>query len=207
MTICHVRRDNYLKPKTKTNKKTKTQNQPNQNLLPLLFFVSTNYRFLLLNTTMEASLPSAWWDKWVEEALTSLDSLKVLRSLRPICLRNQKLSSFHLQLRVDDDAFEVFDEMHQWDRSSVQVEIGETTFRKWMHDTPSSGKNYPFATLLHVKIMLAVLTLFKLFFFLSMLVILHVYLLKSYELKMYLVPIILNFVFNPIQFSGYKQSM
>jgi 8-amino-7-oxononanoate synthase len=89
---------------------------------------------------MEASLPSAWWDKWVEEALTSLDSLKVLRSLRPICLRNQKLSSLHLQLRVDDDAFEVFDQMHQWDRSSIEVEIGETTFRKWMHDTPSSGK-------------------------------------------------------------------
>jgi hypothetical protein len=60
---------------------------------------------------------------------------------------------------------------------------------------------------LHVKTMLVVLTLFKLFFFLSVLVILHVYLLKSYELKMYSVPIILNFVFNPIQFSGYKQSM
>jgi hypothetical protein len=55
---------------------------------------------------------------------------------------------------------------------------------------------------LHVKIMLAVLTLFKLFFFLSMLVILHVYLLKSYELET-----IVNFVFSPIQSSGYKQSM
>lgn len=78
---------------------------------------------------METPIPIAWWEKWVEEALTTLDSLRVLRSLRPICL----------QRVVDDHAFQVFDEMHQWDRSSVEVEIGETTFRKWMHDTPSSG--------------------------------------------------------------------
>lgn len=86
---------------------------------------------------MEALLPSVLWDKWVEEALKSLDSLKVLRSLRPISLRNKKLHSFGID---DDDAFEVFDKMQQWDRSSVEVEIGETTFRKWMLDTPSSGK-------------------------------------------------------------------
>jgi len=81
---------------------------------------------------MEAPIPipSAWWKKWVEEALTTLDSLRVLRSLRPICLQRE----------VDDDAFEVFDEMQQWDRSSVEVQIRETTFRKWMHDAPSSGK-------------------------------------------------------------------
>ncbi|CAK8564796.1 unnamed protein product [Lathyrus sativus] len=93
---------------------------------------------------MEASSPSTvlWWDNWVQEALTTLDSLKVLRSLRPISLRSQKI-------RVDDDeddAFEVFDEMQQWDRSSVEVEIGETTFRKWMHDTPSSGEEIVYGT-------------------------------------------------------------
>lgn len=86
---------------------------------------------------MEAYPPSTvlWWDNWVEEALTTLDSLRVLRSLRPICLRSQKV----VVDNDDDDAFEVFDEMQQWDRSSVEVEIGENTFRKWMHDTPSSG--------------------------------------------------------------------
>lgn len=77
-----------------------------------------------------------WWENWVEEALATLNSLKVLRSLRPICLRNES---------VDDDAFQVFDEMQKWDRSSVEVEIGESTFRRWMHDTPSSGN--PFLTL------------------------------------------------------------
>jgi len=81
---------------------------------------------------MEEPIPSAWWEKWVEEALTTLDSLKVLRSLRPICLQRG--------VDDDDDAFQVFDEMQQWDRSSVEVQIRETTFRKWMHDTPSSGK-------------------------------------------------------------------
>ncbi|KAG5049128.1 hypothetical protein JHK85_010231 [Glycine max] len=79
--------------------------------------------------------PSACWDKWVGEALATLHSLKVLRSVRPICLRNSQ----PLQFGVDDGAFQVFDEMQQWDRSSVEVEIAETTFSRWMHDTPSSG--------------------------------------------------------------------
>ncbi|CAL5198895.1 unnamed protein product [Lathyrus oleraceus] len=89
---------------------------------------------------MEASSPSTvWWDKWVQEALTTLDSLKVLRSLRPISLRSQKVP-------VDHDAFEVFDEMQQWDRSSIEVKIGETTFREWMNDTPSSGEEIVYGT-------------------------------------------------------------
>lgn len=101
---------------------------------------------------MEAPPPIEWWEKWVEEALATLDSLKVLRSLRPICLRN------------DEPAFQVFDEMQQWDRSSVEVEIGETTFRRWMHDTPSSGKLVPLCNFFfflscffHVRRMLAML--------------------------------------------------
>lgn len=44
----------------------------------------------------------------------------------------------------DEAALEVFDEMQPWDRSSVEVEIGETTFHRWMHDTPSSGTLYNF---------------------------------------------------------------
>ncbi|CAL5198896.1 unnamed protein product [Lathyrus oleraceus] len=89
---------------------------------------------------MEASSPSTvWWDKWVQEALTTLDSLKVLRSLRLISLWSQKVP-------VDHDAFEVFDEMQQWDRSSVEVKIGETTFREWMNDTPSSGEAIVYGT-------------------------------------------------------------
>ncbi|TKY49830.1 8-amino-7-oxononanoate synthase [Spatholobus suberectus] len=90
--------------------------------------------------------PSAWWDNWVGEALATLHSLKVLRSLRPICLRNEHKRRMPLEnvaeppeFRVDDSAFEVFDEMQQWNRSSVEVEIAETTFCRWMHDTPSAG--------------------------------------------------------------------
>ncbi|KAG5033475.1 hypothetical protein JHK82_017035 [Glycine max] len=79
--------------------------------------------------------PSACWDNWVGEALETLYSLKVLRSLRPICLRSSQPREFG----ADDDAFQVFDEMQHWDRSSVEVEIAETTFSRWMHDTPSSG--------------------------------------------------------------------
>ncbi|KAJ1406755.1 Pyridoxal phosphate-dependent transferase, major domain [Sesbania bispinosa] len=76
-------------------------------------------------------METALWEHWVEDALATLDSLKVLRSLRPICLRNEKP-------RLEPLEFEVFDEMQHWDRSSVEVEIAETTFHRWMHDSPSS---------------------------------------------------------------------
>ena len=98
------------------------------------------------------------WDYWVEEALARLESLKVLRSLRPIYIRSEKQRipiNNELQFlsnpkkdEGENEEFEVFDEMRQWDRSSVEVEIGESTFQRWMHDTPSSGN--PFS-LLFVK--------------------------------------------------------
>ncbi|MED6191859.1 hypothetical protein PIB30_004519 [Stylosanthes scabra] len=101
--------------------------------------------------------PTACWDNWVEDALATLHSLNVLRSLRPICLRkeNRPIVPFHAGLQHvshppkfggDIGAFEVFDEMQQWDRSSVEVEIGEATFRRWMHDTPSSGDEIGYNT-------------------------------------------------------------
>lgn len=92
--------------------------------------------------------PSAW-DCWVGQALARLESLKVLRSLRPICLRKQ---TTHLRVEndeqyvpkpenvvPDDEELEVFHELRPWDRLAVEVEIGEPTFNKWMHDTPSAG--------------------------------------------------------------------
>ena len=108
--------------------------------------------------------PSACWDKWVGEALATLHSLKVLRSVRPICLRNSQ----PLQFGVDDGAFQVFDEMQQWDRSSVEVEIAETTFSRWMHDTPSSGTLYSSAMfglkklLMYLFFMISLITIGKL---------------------------------------------
>ncbi|KAK0598627.1 hypothetical protein LWI29_036462 [Acer saccharum] len=79
---------------------------------------------------MEKSL----WDDWVEEALSKLQSLKLLRSLRPIYV-----STNEQQLQLLGEEYEVFDEMQQWDRSSVEVSISQTTFHRWLHEIPSSG--------------------------------------------------------------------
>ncbi|KAK9910891.1 hypothetical protein M0R45_034828 [Rubus argutus] len=73
------------------------------------------------------------WDLWVEEALDKLERLQLLRSLRPIYLRNEP------QKITAQDEHQVFDEMQPWDRSSVEVHIPESTFQKWLSDIPSSG--------------------------------------------------------------------
>ncbi|KAL3645179.1 hypothetical protein CASFOL_010359 [Castilleja foliolosa] len=72
------------------------------------------------------------WDTWLEEALSKLESLKVLRSLRPIQLPTISQSNPNRQLQV-------FDGPHEWDRASVEVNISEPTFRKWLQDVPSTG--------------------------------------------------------------------
>ncbi|KAH1216380.1 8-amino-7-oxononanoate synthase [Glycine max] len=86
--------------------------------------------------------PIACWDNWVGEAL------ETLYSLRPICLRNSQPREFG----ADDGAFQVFDEMQQRDRSSVEVEIAETTFSRWMHDTPVLTLVTPEARVIHQSI-------------------------------------------------------
>ncbi|XP_050225801.1 8-amino-7-oxononanoate synthase isoform X2 [Mercurialis annua] len=73
------------------------------------------------------------WDYWVEEALEKLQSLKLLRSLRPIYLSNSK------ETQVLGDDYEVFDQMQPWDRSSIEVSISQSTFRNWLLEIPSSG--------------------------------------------------------------------
>ncbi|CAA2997767.1 8-amino-7-oxononanoate synthase [Olea europaea subsp. europaea] len=74
------------------------------------------------------------WDSWVEEALSKLESLKILRSLRPIYLPNSQLNSSN-----SCENFEFFSGPHKWDRSSVEVIVSEATFQKWLHDIPSLG--------------------------------------------------------------------
>lgn len=72
------------------------------------------------------------WDYWVEGALSKLESLKLLRSLRPI----------HLSpCSIESNDFEFYEGLSQWDRASVEIEISEATFQKWLQDIPSSGKN------------------------------------------------------------------
>ncbi|CAB4301604.1 unnamed protein product [Prunus armeniaca] len=49
-----------------------------------------------------------WWDHWVEEALQKLEHLQLLRSLRPIYLKN---GPTHEAQNPVEDEFRVFDEM------------------------------------------------------------------------------------------------
>ncbi|CAH9121619.1 unnamed protein product [Cuscuta epithymum] len=84
------------------------------------------------------------WDLWVEQALSVLDSLKLLRSLRPLLPSNATLpgtqESGHSSTTLfSGDDFEVFDGLRLSDRASVEVIISETTFQKWLQDAPSSG--------------------------------------------------------------------
>ncbi|KAG4155343.1 hypothetical protein ERO13_D03G106400v2 [Gossypium hirsutum] len=78
------------------------------------------------------------WDKWVGEALSKLDSLKLLRSLRPLYLPNEQQQMSNTRVSGKEE-YEVFDEMQPWDRSSVNVSISEPTYRKWLLEIPSSG--------------------------------------------------------------------
>jgi 8-amino-7-oxononanoate synthase len=90
------------------------------------------------------------WDNLVEVALAKLESLKLLRSLRPIYLPNDQhskpieneaqSSSLSDQKEAGKEVFQVFDEMQPWDRSSVEVQIAEETFQRWVCDVPSTGK-------------------------------------------------------------------
>ncbi|XP_019070041.1 8-amino-7-oxononanoate synthase isoform X2 [Solanum lycopersicum] len=73
------------------------------------------------------------WNEWVEQTLDKLEYRKLLRSLRPIHLSDDNSHS---------DEFECFDGLRQWDRASVEVEISETTFQKWLQDIPSPGDDH-----------------------------------------------------------------
>ncbi|KAL8162008.1 hypothetical protein V2J09_013497 [Rumex salicifolius] len=73
----------------------------------------------------------AIWDVWVEEAVSKLESLNLLRSLRPIN---------HCNVASKSHELEVFDRLRKWDRASVKVRISELTFQKWLNDIPSCGE-------------------------------------------------------------------
>lgn len=80
------------------------------------------------------------WDNWVEQALSKLESLKLIRSLRPIHLHSNISQSKPVEIEPkNDDDFQVFDGLQQWDRDSVEVDIAESTFQRWIRDIPSSG--------------------------------------------------------------------
>ena len=94
------------------------------------------------------------WDYWVEQELSRLVSLKLIRSLRPIHLsHNHKPTSIEPNNAHNLDEYQVFDELREWDRASVEVEIAESTFQRWVQDIPSSGK-------IHLSPILSMLKLF-----------------------------------------------
>ncbi|XP_047330659.1 8-amino-7-oxononanoate synthase [Impatiens glandulifera] len=78
------------------------------------------------------------WDSWVEDSLSRLESLKLLRSLRPIHLPINDEDK-HCQRTQNFDQFETFDGPRQWDRASVEVVMKESTFQRWLENVPSSG--------------------------------------------------------------------
>ncbi|KAM7491762.1 hypothetical protein LguiA_034683 [Lonicera macranthoides] len=86
------------------------------------------------------------WDYWVEQALSRLVSLKLIRSLRPIHLsHNHKPTPIEPNNAHNLDEYQVFDELREWDRASVEVEIAESTFQRWVEDIPSSGDDLVFS--------------------------------------------------------------
>ncbi|OMO94854.1 Aminotransferase, class I/classII [Corchorus capsularis] len=81
---------------------------------------------------------SSLWNEWVEEALSKLESLKLLRALRPLYLSNLQQQAGNERISNDGD-YEVFDEMQPWDRSSVEVSVSQSTYNQWLLDIPSTG--------------------------------------------------------------------
>ncbi|EPS62699.1 hypothetical protein M569_12090, partial [Genlisea aurea] len=77
-------------------------------------------------------------EEWVKEAISKLHSLKLLRSLRPIQLTSANCDAFQSSLSPRREDL-IFDGPRKWDRDSVQVNVSESTFQKWLHDSPSSG--------------------------------------------------------------------
>ncbi|XP_021286530.1 8-amino-7-oxononanoate synthase-like [Herrania umbratica] len=67
------------------------------------------------------------WDFWVEEALLKLESLKLLRPIRPIQLSQKQETE-----KKDDEEYDVFNELQPWDRSAVEVSISESFFQQWL---------------------------------------------------------------------------
>ena len=101
------------------------------------------------------------WDSLVEEALAKLESLKLVRHLRPIHLPSDQQpkpienepqsNSISDQEEAVKEFFQMFDEMQQWERSSVEVHIAEETFQSWVCEISTTGK-LPFFSSLQMPI-------------------------------------------------------
>ncbi|XP_028081352.1 8-amino-7-oxononanoate synthase-like [Camellia sinensis] len=112
----------------------------------LALLVSSIYIELNLFTTLAflwcQQMKMGLWAQWVEEALSKLESLKLLRSLRPIHLPiNEQLKPIDTQMKnaSNYNEFEVFDSLRQWDKASIEVVIADSTFQRRVREIPSCG--------------------------------------------------------------------
>ncbi|OMO98182.1 Aminotransferase, class I/classII [Corchorus olitorius] len=67
------------------------------------------------------------WDFWLEEALAKLESLNLLRPIRPI-----HLSTPQNPVPDDHEEYEVYHQLQPWNRPSVEVSISESFFQRWV---------------------------------------------------------------------------
>jgi 8-amino-7-oxononanoate synthase len=86
------------------------------------------------------TLPSAAWDTWLHDSISSLHGKKLLRSLRPVVatdkpteVRSRHCSVFPCALRL----LPGFASCH------AQVIVPHTTYAAWLNDTPSVGEHVP----------------------------------------------------------------
>ncbi|OMO94878.1 Aminotransferase, class I/classII [Corchorus capsularis] len=68
------------------------------------------------------------WDFWLEEALAKLESLNLLRPIRPIHLSTPQ----NPVPDTDDEEYEVFHQLQPWNRRSVEVSISDSFFQRWV---------------------------------------------------------------------------
>lgn len=89
------------------------------------------------------------WAVWLDNALESLDTAMLQRSLRPLVLHGDNDDD-------DDDAaasppLPTFEGLGPWDRVGVAVEVSQPTVDAWLRAANSTGKNTyitPFLALL-----------------------------------------------------------
>ncbi|MFS7962390.1 hypothetical protein Hanom_Chr08g00726071 [Helianthus anomalus] len=73
-----------------------------------------------------------------------LHSSTISNSIKVITLDFRSIKGLKLKpFNVRRNALQVFDEMCKWDIASVEIEIVESIFQRWVEDVPSSGSLDP----------------------------------------------------------------
>lgn len=78
------------------------------------------------------------WAVWLDDALQSLDTAMLQRSLRPLVLHGDDGDDASLALPT-------FEGLGPWDRAGVAVEVSQPTVDAWLRAANSTGKNTSFS--------------------------------------------------------------